>query len=601
MARSKRLEREPADYIAIVYRADSKRDRTELWRSQVRAKNVHAAFAHFVAGLSKTIGGWEKPAPDLTEGNKMSLRSATLEGVTLRRASLAPSTYNATTGTVEAVLSTGAGVQRRDGRGPFMEHLATSPDAVSLHTPRLPVLDNHRQGSVADIIGYVSGVRSEGGKIVATLTITSPAARALVESGALTGLSIGYRATKIAEADGGKTRTATAWTLMEVSLVPVPADPGATLRSHIVEPEAETITPPAPAPAPDATQTRAEVNAGIRRVAATLGLGTPWADTQIDAAADLPAARSAALAEIERRTAGGTIRVQQIGQSGDDTAVMLTRMAEATAHQMRASIALPEHAVLYRGMSMTDKARLLLSARGESGISYMSRETILQRAITTGDLPNLLVNSGNRVLDSAYQAAASPLKLLARQSTVVDFRKKTRIRLGEMSTLDLVPESGEVTSGGVAEAAESYSAATYAKIFSLTRQAMINDDLGAFSDITGAMGRAAAETEADLLVALLVQGAGLGPTMSDGYRLFNAEHGNLAGAGTAIWGNRPLRRPASDARDDGRGRRNADQCASKIHPGFAREGNGGRASPDGDLCRDTGNRKPVCESAASSG
>jgi HK97 family phage prohead protease len=451
--------------------------------------------------------------------------------LTIRSITLAPSTYKPTTGTVEAVLSTGAGVPRRDSRGPFMEHLATGPDAVSLHTDRLPVLDTHRQRSVADVMGYVSGVRSEGGKIIATLTITSPSARALIESGAVTGVSIGYRGTEWAESDGGKVRTATKWRLMEVSIVAVPADPGATLRSQSVEPTTTTTEPPLPPP-PPAIESRAAVNAAIRTLGATLSLGTPWADAQIDAGTDLPAARLAALAEIERRSAAGIISVRQTAPSGDDPEV--TRMGDALANRMNAALPLPEAAAQYRGMALSDMARVMVAARGERGVAYMSKETLLTRAVTTGDLPNLLVYTGNRTLLSAYQAAQSALKLLARQSTVVDFRKKTEIRLGEMSTLSLVPETGEVTTGGVAEAAESYYLATYAKIFSLTRQAMINDDLGAFGDITGAMGRAAAETEAQLLVQLLLQNGGYGPTMTDGTALFNVLHDNLAGTASAI-------------------------------------------------------------------
>jgi hypothetical protein len=42
----------------------------------------------------------------------------------------------------------------------------------------------------------------------------------------------------------------------------------------------------------------------------------------------------------------------------------------------------------------------------------------------------------------------------------------------------------------------------------LSRQAVINDDLGAFADSNTAFGRAAAQTEADLLVALLTANSG---------------------------------------------------------------------------------------------
>ena len=63
---------------------------------------------------------------------------------------------------------------------------------------------------------------------------------------------------------------------------------------------------------------------------------------------------------------------------------------------------------------------------------------------------------------------------------------------------------------------------------------MINDDLGAFNDLARRMGNAAAATEAQLLVDLLVSNAGLGPVMGDGKALFHVDHGNLAGTAAAI-------------------------------------------------------------------
>jgi HK97 family phage prohead protease len=452
-----------------------------------------------------------------------------------RSATLAPSTFNRQARTVDAVLSTGAGVQRRDARGTYMERLSTAPDAVTMHTPRLPILDSHRQGSVADVLGFVPAVRSENGELHATLHITSDHAAALVESGAVSGVSMGYRATQIAETEGGKVRTANKWTLMEVSLVPVPADPGATLRSQpSMEPTTTTTTEPV-APPPPAVQPRAEINTAIRALGTSLGLGTPWIDTQIDNSVDLPTARAAALDEITRRSAAGTMRVQQIGVSNDDPAVMRTRQTEALTHRCNSALPLPEEARQYAGLSLVDHARVMLMARGEAGVAVMSKEALLTRAITTGDLPDLLLATGNRVLMAAYQAAPNPLKQLAKQVTIPDFRTRYNLRLGEMSILSRVPEGAEVTVGGVGESSESYALTTYAKQFQLTRQAMINDDLGAFSGITGAMGRAATETEAQLLTALLVQNGGLGPTMTDDDNpMFCSVHGNYTNTGTVI-------------------------------------------------------------------
>jgi phage major head subunit gpT-like protein len=64
----------------------------------------------------------------------------------------------------------------------------------------------------------------------------------------------------------------------------------------------------------------------------------------------------------------------------------------------------------------------------------------------------------------------------------------------------------------------------------LTRQALVNDDLGAFADFGAAAGRAAAETEADTLTALLLSSANL----DDGSPLFHVNHLNLAGVASTI-------------------------------------------------------------------
>ena len=67
---------------------------------------------------------------------------------------------------------------------------------------------------------------------------------------------------------------------------------------------------------------------------------------------------------------------------------------------------------------------------------------------------------------------------------------------------------------------EKWKLATFGKIFGLTRQAIINDDLGALADIPAKLGAQAAAFESDYLAALLQSGAGLGPVFADGLPLF---------------------------------------------------------------------------------
>ncbi|QCB42282.1 hypothetical protein E5673_08590 [Sphingomonas sp. PAMC26645] len=146
---------------------------------------------------------------------------------------------------------------------------------------------------------------------------------------------------------------------------------------------------------------------------------------------------------------------------------------------------------------------------------------------TTSDFPELLLGAGERFLLTVFQAAASPLKQISRQRTARDFRALTGIQLSGYGTLDETLEDGEIKYGTFKERKETYRLKTFTKGFALSRQAIINDDLGVFSDPMIIMARAAAETEATLLADLINSN----PRLSDNLPLFSAAHGNLAAVG----------------------------------------------------------------------
>ncbi|MFT4149474.1 MAG: Mu-like prophage major head subunit gpT family protein [Paracoccaceae bacterium] len=432
-----------------------------------------------------------------------------------RAATIAPATLNRDDGTVDVVLSTGAPVKRAG----YVERLAIDPAAVTL-APRLPVLDSHRQGSISDVKGRVENVRFEAGQIVATLRISDPAALAAIERGDVTGVSIGYRVTKwqdSSDATGQRVRTATAWELVEASLVAIPADPQALIRSAAL-PQNATTTPDA---------ATVETRAAIRAIAATAGLDAAWADSQINSGADVTVARSAAFEAMAQRSAAQPIRTAIVGASGDDPAVIHARQVEALAARMMGT-APTDAARPFMQMGLADYARDALTRSGTVGVAMMGREELLQRAMhTVSDFPELLTGAGNRVLADAYKRAESPLKQLARQRTAADFRPLSTLKVGNFTKLAKVTEHGEITALSTAEAKEAYSLETFGGIFSLSRKAIINDDLGAFARWGEMMGQAAAETEAGQLLALLTANAGAGVTMGDGKALFHVDHGNL--------------------------------------------------------------------------
>lgn len=457
-----------------------------------------------------------------------------------RRATLAPASADAEARTVEVVWSTGAPVRRRDMAGPYIERLSLDPQAVDLsRLEGASVLDAHRQTAVRDVLGSVRSAAVDGKRGTALIQFS---ARPEVEpvwqdvlAGILRHVSVGYSVDDWSETteNGARVLTAVRWTPHEISLVPTPADPGAHIRMETEM--TDTITTPAP---PEAQkETRAEANAEIRSIARIAGLDQSWIDGQIDANADADTARRAAFEALAKRSAT-SIRTEQVrvemGESQDDPALRARQMGEALYARINPRHELSEPARRYAYSTPVDMAKELLTLRGESTMALSPASLVTRALHTTSDFPIILGDTVGRVLRDAYQAAPSGIRRLGRQTTARDFRAVNKIMLGEAPLLEKLNEHGEIKAGTMAEAREAYKVETWARKIGVTRQVLVNDDLGAFSDLARRMGQAAAETEARILVTLLEAGSGNGPTMSDGKTLFHADHGNKAGTGAAI-------------------------------------------------------------------
>lgn len=447
-----------------------------------------------------------------------------------REFAFSSNSYDADARTFDAVISTGADVRRRDSRGGFIERLdLSSVDLAAL--AGLPVLDGHRQDGSEHAVGTILSARREESGIVATVRLSAAedvrSIATKVAEGVLRGVSIGYSAANRSEgtAARGERVVTIQPRIHELSIVAIPADPLAIIRKEI--------------PLTDTTENSGDNDnvvqhrAQVRAIARSANLAPEWADQQIDSGADIVAVRAAAFEAMASRQSP-IIRTQAANVANDDPAVILERRTAALFARVNGTA--PDDAARpYFNDELADHARAFVTMSGAS-IAGMDREQILRAAMhTTSDFPNLLTGVGNRTLMPAYQAAQSPLKRLARQALMSDFRTGTRLKLGEVGALQKVTEAGEIKSTTRGEAAESYALDTYGSLFALSRKAIVNDDLGAFRDWGMAAGRAAAETEAALLHTLVTQSSGAGPVMGeDGKRLFHADHGNLAGSGAAI-------------------------------------------------------------------
>ncbi|MFQ3664657.1 MAG: prohead protease/major capsid protein fusion protein [Sphingomonadaceae bacterium] len=466
------------------------------------------------------------------------------ETITLltRRADLAPATADAQARTVEVIWSTGAPVRRRDMAGEYIERLSLDATAVDLSRLKgASVLDAHRQSAVRDVLGSVREAAVDGRRGTALIQFS---ARPEVEpvwqdvlAGILRHVSVGYAVEEWAETteNGARVLTAVRWTPHEISLVPTPADPGAKIRME--NDMTDTDTGVAETPPATKTQTRAAINAEIRSIARIAGLDQSWVDGQIDGNADADGARRAAFEALARRSSPA-IRTEQvrveIGESQDEPALRARQMGEALYARINPQHQLSEPARRYAYATPVDMAKELLTLRGESTMG-LSPASIVTRALhTTSDFPIILGDTVGRVLRDAYQAAPAGVRRLGRQTTARDFRAVNKIMLGKAPLLEKLNEHGEIKAGTMAEAREAYKVETWARKIGITRQVLVNDDLGAFSDLARRMGQGAAETEARILVDLLEANTGNGPKLSDNKTLFHADHGNKAGSGAAI-------------------------------------------------------------------
>ena len=175
--------------------------------------------------------------------------------------------------------------------------------------------------------------------------------------------------------------------------------------------------------------------------------------------------------------------------------------------------------------SVVGLAERVLSMHGKSTAS-MGRAEVIRAAMTTSDFPELLSNLAGKALRLGYEDTPATHVAWTAEREVSDFKPQTLAMLSAAPALELVQEGGEYKFGAFAESAETFIVRTHGRIVRFTRQALINDDLGALTSIPNTQGAAARRLESDLVYSKLTDN----PALSDGKALFHADHGNLPAA-----------------------------------------------------------------------
>lgn len=382
-----------------------------------------------------------------------------------------------------------------------------------------------------------------------------------VRSGTLKGVSVGYAVDVWEEVKAGATSTngrfmgpcevATRWTPYELSIVSVPADATVGVgrsftengdgtmdekEKDIVEREQASAVPlpttTESSAAPDAEAMRQEAVAEERQ--RVREIGTMCRQFGVDDAPyindgmSVEGVRAAILAQLaaERKAQAVTVQVDEMDKF---------RAAATDGLALRAGLAVEKKAAgadEYRGKRMLRLAAECVEREMGKSTRAMDDEMIVREALTgTGAFPGILSNVAHKSMAQAYQTAPTTYQLWVAHGSNSDFKDATRYRLSEADTLEKLNESGEFKASGVSEHMAKTSIATYGRMFSITRQAIINDDLGALQQLPAIYGAAARRMINKMVYKMLQDNPKV-----EGKELFHSDRNNLHAVDISIPG-----------------------------------------------------------------
>jgi len=494
-----------------------------------------------------------------------------MEQTIQRMALVAPNSWNEETRTATVVISTDADV----GDGFQLLH---SAEAIRWPTRPLPMDYDHKRSSDS-IWGAVTDLslqRKENGvtELIGTVVVDGPAAAVDIALPRLrTGsarFSVDARIYRTREDRSSNLLVATDWEPNLVSLVPIGQDTHAVMRGDQLNtnPASPPMTDdnkaggdPAPIDAQRADSTpipaAPAVDTELQRTAAELrrerdllrlgqdaGLTAEQTDELIRSGKTVTECSREAMRLMRLRLEGGDVRAEngpapighpaqvQVTRDSGDT---LTRgIAAGLEARVRPGVLKGEDAELsreFRGYTLLEMTREYLESRGVN-TRGMSKTELVQRGFhSTSDFPLLFSNLAGKTLDAAYQEEPHTWRPIARQRNLPDFKNANDLLVAGSLTPELLLEGGEYKAGTLVEGQHTWRLATYARKITLTRQAIINDDLSAMERVPELLGRGFRRLESNIIWGLITGNA---VTSVDGVALFNAAHNNMAGSTLTI-------------------------------------------------------------------
>jgi hypothetical protein len=240
--------------------------------------------------------------------------------------------------------------------------------------------------------------------------------------------------------------------------------------------------------------------------------------------------RSAILEDLRKRNTPSTSSITITKDAGDKF-----REAASDAILMRAGVRLEKPAdgsAELRRMSLRDLAVDCLIQAGQTNANRMDDDNLFRTAMgggVTGQsaFSAILDNTVNKSMRNAYEAANTTYDLWTSKGSNPDFKPTSAYQISEAGELEQVKESGEFKHDEMSDSKVAKQLVTFGKTFSISRQALINDDIGIITKLPAAYVRAAKRGINKAVYAII----GNNPAIYDGKALFHADHGNLGATG----------------------------------------------------------------------
>lgn len=220
-------------------------------------------------------------------------------------------------------------------------------------------------------------------------------------------------------------------------------------------------------------------------------LNEQWASARLEVAL-VKAAAEAEVAMIRaERPKGPGIQSSSRDVSQDVIQAAFCRSAGLRDMDKQFKPEVLEAADKMRGFSLGE---LLLHYAVQAGYSGRMKLTegnlreVLKAAFSTHSLTTLLTTTGNKILLDGFMSIPQSWREVAQVRSVTDFKQVTAFRLTAGLEYEEVGPAGEIKHGTVGQESYTLQAKTYAKMLSLTRTDIINDDLGAFNDLRNRLG-----------------------------------------------------------------------------------------------------------------